>query len=92
MVRHTLTYPVPEWFHQPPSTEDLLVFLIILYLASWSTIRQSSIPVLLDTIVRDATEYFFVIFMAHFVLVMTLLFARVNSTIFVNYDDAERLL
>ena len=59
--------------------EDLLAFLIILYLAGRSTIRQLGIPTLLDTIARDAAKYFFVIFTAHFVLLMTLLFARVSS-------------
>jgi len=55
---------------------DLLAFVIILYLGGRWTIRQFSLPGLLGTILRDATKYFFVIFTAHFVLAMTLLFAR----------------
>ena len=61
------------------SLADLLAFLIILHLASRSTARKFGLPGLLGTIVRDATKYFLVIFTAHFVLVMTLLFAPVGN-------------
>ena len=65
--------------------KDFVAFLIIVYLAGRSTFRQLGIPTILDTIARDATKYFLVIFTAHFVLVMTLLIARVTSaTVFVN--------
>ena len=61
--------------------EDLLAFLIILYLAGrW--FRQFGLLGLLGTILRDATKYFLVIFTAHLVLTSTLLFARVSPTIY----------
>jgi hypothetical protein len=65
---------------KPVFWEDLLAFSIILYLAGWWKNRQFGIPGLLGTILRDATKYFLVIFTAHLVLAMTLLFARVSST------------
>ena len=58
--------------------KDLVAFLIILYLAGRSAIRQLGIPTILDTITRDATRYFLVIFTAHFALVVMLLFTRVS--------------
>ena len=59
--------------------EDLLAFLIILYLAGrW--VRQFGLLGLLGTILRDATKYFLVIFTAHLALTLTLLLARVSPT------------
>jgi len=76
--------------HADPFLEDLLAFLIILHLASRWTIRRFDIPGLLGTILRDATKYFLVIFTAHFVFVMTLIFARVSSIMYIaNRDDVE---
>ena len=55
--------------------------------------QRFSIPGLVGTILRDATKYFLVIFTAHFVLAMTLLLARVSSTVyFANCDDAKWFL
>ena len=59
---------------------DLIAFLVILHLAGRWTLRQFGVPGLLATILRDATIYFLVIFTAHFVLVVTLLSARVSLT------------
>ena len=73
-----------------PFSEDLLAFLVILHLSGWQAIRRFGVPGILGTILKDATIYFFVIFTAHFVLAMTLLFARVSpATRFTNHDDAE---
>jgi len=72
------------------SLEDLLAFLVILHVAGWWKIRRFSIPGLVGTILRDATKYFLVIFTAHFVLVMTIIFARVSLMgYFTNRDDAK---
>lgn len=65
-----------------PFFQDLIAFLVILHLASRWTLRQFSVPGLLGTILRDATIYFLVIFTAHIVLVVTLLSARVSSTMY----------
>jgi len=74
-----------------PFLEDLLAFFIILHLAGRWTVRWSGIPGLLGTILRDATKYFLVIFTAHFVLAMTLLFARVSLAMyFANRNDAKQ--
>jgi len=56
--------------HTNQFLKDLLVFLIILHLAGRWTWRFD-VSGLLGTILRDATIYFLVIFMAHFVFVMT---------------------
>jgi len=91
MVRNSKIYPVSKWLYHP-FLEDLLAFLIILHLAARWTTRRFGIPGLLGTILRDATKYFLVIFTAHFVFVMTLLFARVSSVMgFANHDDAKTL-
>jgi len=75
------------------SLEDLLVFLVILHMAGLWKIRRFGIPGLMGTILRDATKYFLVIFTSHFVLVMTLIFARVSSMhYFANRDDPKRFL
>lgn len=73
-------------------SEDLVAFIIVLHLAGQWTIQRFGIPGLLGTILRDATKYFIAIFTAHFVLAMTLLFARVSSTVyFVSYNDSALL-
>ena len=75
-----------------PPLEDSLVFTIMLVLArrSW---RQFGLPSLLHTLVRDATIYFLVIFSAHFILTMTILFGRVGSTTYlVNHSQANKFL
>ena len=55
-----------------------------------SKFRWLGLPSLLHTIVKDATKYFLVIFTAHFVLAMTLLFARVSSaTGFAGFRNAD---
>lgn len=63
------------------TTIDFLAFLMIIFLAAKSGLKDFKMPSLLRTIVQDATVYFLVIFTSHFVLEMTLLLARV--TIFV---------
>jgi len=75
-----------------PFLEDLLAFFVILYLAGrW--VRQFGILGLLGTILRDATKYFLVIFTAHFVLVATLLFARVSPFMsLASYGDAKGII
>ena len=70
-----------------PFLEDLLAFLVILRLPGRWTIQRFGVPGLLGTIRRDATKYFLVIFTAQLVLVITILFARVSSTVhFGNYN------
>lgn len=72
-----------------PFLKDLLAFFVILRLPGRWTIRRFGVPGLLGTIIRDSTKYFLVIFTAHFVLVMTILFARVSSTMhFWNYNQS----
>ena len=76
-----------------PLPEDLLAFFVILHLSGWRAIRRLGVQGILGTILRDATIYFFVIFTAHFVLAMTLLFARVSPIMrFTNRDDAKGFL
>ena len=85
--------PRPRMTTSTISLEDLLAFLIILRLAGRSTYRRFGIPGLLGTILRDATKYFLVIFTAHLVLAMTILFARVSSmTCCADNSDAKRFL
>lgn len=78
MVRRSQNYSVSNGYTNPV-LEDLLSFIITLHLAGRWRIRRFGIPSLIGTILRDATKYFVVIFTAHFVLTMTLLFARVSS-------------
>ena len=90
--------PLPEfpYLHtvEPvPFLEDLLAFFAILRLPGRWAIRRFDVPGLLGTILRDARKYFLVIFTAHFVLAMTLLFARVSSTTYsANHDDTKRFI
>ena len=57
---------------------DLLAFSVIVYLVVRSNVNKVPIPGILKTIVRDATQYFLVIFTSHLVLVMFLAFASVS--------------
>ena len=66
--------------HTNPLPKDTSVFSIIVVVAGRSALRQRGVSGLLGTIARDATAYFFVIFSTHFVLAMTILFARVSLT------------
>jgi len=81
-----------QMFTPTPFLEDLLAFLIILYLAGrW--FRQFGLRGLLGTILRDATKYFLVIFTAHLALTLTLLFARVSTTVYlVSCGDAKGIV
>jgi len=65
-----------------PFLQDLLVFLVILHLASWWTVQWFSVLGLLSTILRDATKYFLLMFRVHFILPVTLILARVSLTVY----------
>jgi hypothetical protein len=79
---------------------DLLAFSVIVYLVVRSGVTKIPIPSLVETIIRDATYYFLVIFTSHFVLVMFLAFANVrlssqssdpsmwSAYIFTGYNEA----
>ena len=54
---------------------------MIVALTIRSGLEGFKVPMILRTIVKDATVYFLVIFTSHFVLGMTLLFARVRISI-----------
>ena len=74
------------------TSQDSLVFFVMLYLAARAR-KQFGMPSLLCTIVRDATVYFLVIFSAHFILAMTILFAKVSPTPHsVNCDRTKRFI
>lgn len=60
---------------------DFSAFLVIIVLAAKSGIKGFRMPGILRTIVQDATIYFLVIFTSHFVLEMTLIVARVSTSI-----------
>ena len=60
---------------------DLLAFLVIAIFAAKSGFIGFKLSRLLRTIIRDATVYFFVIFTSHFVFEMTLLLARVSTSL-----------
>jgi hypothetical protein len=62
-------------------TPDLLVFSLIIFLAQDSKTPGLNFRSLWQVIAKDATRYFLVIFTAHFVLLMTLIFARVSATV-----------
>jgi len=57
---------------------DILAFLLVTYWARKSRARGLQVTTILDTIAKDATWYFMVIFTSHFVLVMTLNLGRVT--------------
>ena len=57
---------------------DLIAFLTIVYLVVRFNVFEIPISGLLETIAKDATYYFFVIFTSHAVFVLTLLFATVR--------------
>jgi len=59
---------------------DLLTFLVIIYLAVQSSVRNIPIPSILKIIIRDATYYFLVIFTSHIVLITFLTSARVSKS------------
>ena len=63
-------------------TPDFLAFLTVLFFATRSGRRIPGLKgsTTLGIIMEDATLYFLVIFTAHFVLEMTLIFGRVNTT------------
>lgn len=54
---------------------DFLAFVVVAYIASKSTVHKYGFPSLIRTLAKDAAKYFLVIFTAHLVLAMTLLFA-----------------
>ena len=60
---------------------DLLTFLVIIYFAVQSSVRNIPIPSILKTIMRDATYYFLVIFTSHIVVIMFLTFAEVSTSL-----------
>jgi hypothetical protein len=57
---------------------DFLAFSVVVYLVVRSNMNKVPIPGLLKIIVRDATCYFLVIFTAHLVLVMFMVFGNVR--------------
>ena len=57
---------------------DVFAFLMVILCARRSKARGLSVTTLLDTIAKDATWYFMVIFTSHLVLVMTLNLGRVS--------------
>jgi hypothetical protein len=61
---------------------DFLAFSLIVFFAVRARREAGGfkIPMILQTIAEDSTRYFLVIFTSHFVLMMTLLFARVGPT------------
>ena len=60
---------------------DLLAFLIIIWVGRKATgFRGSSIPSILDRIVKDATLYFLVIFTSHLIVEGFLIFAPVSPS------------
>jgi len=73
-------------------TTDTLAFLVIVVLAVRAGLNGAKVPRILRSIVQDTTLYFLVIFTSHFVLVMTLLFARVSLSIICDMSDAETSL
>ena len=58
---------------------DVLAFLMVTFLARKAKVRGIRVATLLDTIAKDATWYFMVIFTSHFVLVMCLNLGRVSA-------------
>ena len=59
---------------------DSLAFLLIIYLAITARKSGIKIPMILETIAKDSTRYFLVIFSAHLALEMTLNLGRVSAT------------
>ena len=60
------------------SASDFLAFLLIILFARQSRVPGLKFSSLLDTIAKDATWYFLVIFTSHLVLVITLSLGRVS--------------
>lgn len=57
---------------------DILAFFVVIAFARSRTPQGSKMSRILQKIVEDSTIYFLVIFTSHFVLEMSLLFARVS--------------
>lgn len=87
-----------QWIHQRLTsvvnfletsmhTPDFLAFSVIMFYATRSKRRSAGLKVqtLLGTVAEDATVYFLVIFTAHVVLQMTLIFGAVSLAIL--YDS-----
>ena len=64
----------------PDKPPDFLAFSVIVYLVVRSNVNKVPIPSLLETIARDATYYFLVIFTSQLVLMAFLLFASVRMS------------
>ena len=58
-----------------------MAFLMVTLWARKSKARGFRVTTILDTIAKDATWYFMVIFTSHFVLVMTLNLGRVSVAV-----------
>ena len=60
---------------------DVLAFSLIIFVAKRSAKPGLGFPSLLEVIARDATLYSLVIFTAHLVLEITLIFTRVGAAV-----------
>ena len=78
-------FPLPFIDHlgdtRPDHPADVLAFSVIVYLVVWSNVNHFPIPSLFETIARDATRYFLIIFASHLVVVMFLAFASVSTSL-----------
>ena len=72
---------------------DLLAFSLFFFLARRSKATGLKVRLILDIIAEDAMWYFLVIFSSHFVLVLTLNFARVSAIVSpqTRVDDDHRV-
>jgi hypothetical protein len=59
-------------------TPDILAFLLVVYRARKSRVPGLKFSTLLDTIAKDSTSWFMLVFTSHLVLVMTLSLGRVS--------------
>ena len=60
-------------------TPDTLAFLFTIFFAMRAKPTGVKVPTILGTIAEDATRYFLVIFTAHVVQEITLIFGRVSA-------------
>ena len=68
---------------------DVLAFSLVVYWARKLRVPGLRVSTLLDTIAKDATCYFMVIFTSHFVLVMTLNLGRVRVAVSLALDPNQ---
>ena len=67
------------WMVLTQRKSDFLAFTMVVFLVTRLKARGIKIQSLMETIAADAVLYFMVIFTSHFVLAMTLYFARVSA-------------